>query len=175
MRPSLNFLETYRYAGTDLRMDVPTVLGIARHQRHFGPGRLLVLAATRTARILSLSHCVLDDCPDCVLAACLQIIKDDEPALITAIGDPGTGRLDDCPQCRFEAAYDQAEKIGAQLFDWIDCDETIIRSLRLLCGGWYGDLDKLIRPRRWTPDTVTPTEVSMPDDKCWAVPATRLT
>lgn len=175
MRTSHPFVDTYDYAGLDLRMDVPTVLGFARHQRHFGPGQLLVLAATRTARILSLSHCVLDDCPDCVLAACLQLIKDEEPALITAIGDRSCGWLDACPHCRFEAAYDQAEKIGAQLFDWIDCDETSIQSLRLLCGGWYGDLDKLIRPSRWTFSTVTPTEVSMPDDGGWAAPATGLT
>lgn len=97
MRTSLHFVDTYEYAGSDLRMDVPTVLGFARHQRHFGPGQLLVLAATRTARILSLSHCVLDDCPDCVLAACLQLIKDEEPALITAIGDRSSGWLDTCP------------------------------------------------------------------------------
>ena len=175
MSTTIRIVETYGYEGTDLRMDVPTVLGFARHQRHFGPGQLLVLAATRTARITSLSHCDLDDCPGCVLSSCLQLIKDEEPALITAIGDLGTGRLDACPCCRFEAAYDLVEEIGAQLFDWIDCDETSIQSLRLICGGRYSDLPKLVRPSRWTFSTVTPVEISMPDELGWDAPATRLT
>ena len=174
------FLDTYRYAMTDLRMDVPTLLGCAQKQRHFGPGRLLVLTATRSGRMLSLSNCELDGCPDCVLAACLEVLEEEQPALVAAIGDIGSGCLEDCPRCRFEAAYNQAEEIGAQLFDWIDCDETRIRSLRLACGGRYGDLPELIRPRRWTPDAVIPTDVSMPDvfddavgDPAWSAPVSR--
>ena len=175
MSTTMRLVETYGYEGTDLRMDVPTVLGFARQQRHFGPSRLLVLAATRTARITSISYTDLDDCPDCVLRTCLQIIKNEEPALITAIGDISSGWLDACPLCRFEAAYDQVADFGAQLFDWIDCDETTIRSLRLLSGGRYTDLPKLIRPSRWTYAAVTPTEIAMPDELGWDAPATRLT
>lgn len=181
MNPPLIFTEAFRYAvdPPDLRSEKDT-WDFALDQRAFGPRRLLVVTARRDGRVLGLAHCGRTDPPEIGLAACLDSLDDGAEAAVAycdeAVSEDPAPDLGD----RFGAARRAAAQYGVYLVDWIMCDDTVFRSLRMLLEPDTERWDVATAGCRRSDADVTATvplveRVQLPSLARWAAPWRRAT
>jgi hypothetical protein len=128
---SATFVEGYHYTGDDLDLSGTDYWGFSLDQRTFGPRQLLVVTARSDGAVLDLAHCAQTELPELALKCCLAAL-DDGAAVAVAYSDeqvsadPPVGLRD-----RLDRARVAAREYGVHLVDWIMCDDSQVRSMRI--------------------------------------------
>jgi hypothetical protein len=117
----------------DSPLDLSTVdaWSIALDQRAFGPRQVLVVTASADGRILGLAHCERTDPPEIALRCCLATLDDGAAAAVAYSDEPVMPDPSPDLPARFATARAAAREHGVHLVDWLLCDDTEVRSMRL--------------------------------------------
>jgi hypothetical protein len=127
----LTIVDAYHYAGADLDLSTDDAWSFALDQRAFGPRRFLLVTALQDGRVVGIAHCERTEPPEVALKCCLATLDDGAAAAVAYSDEPVA--LDPPPDLteRLDAARVVAAEEGVHLVDWIMCDDTQMRSMRL--------------------------------------------
>ena len=128
---SITIVEGYHVTDGRLDLSGTDFWGIALDQRAVGPGRLVVVTAHPDGTVVGLAHCRRGEMPELALQYCLAALDDGAAAAVAysdepVSADPPIGLCD-----RLDTARVAAGEFGVHLVDWVMCDDTRIRSMRL--------------------------------------------
>lgn len=128
---SITIVEGYHVTHGRLDLSGTDFWGIALGQRAVGPGRLVVVAAHPDGTVVGLAHCRRGEMPELALQCCLAALDDGAAAAVSysdepVTADPPIGVCD-----RLDTARAAAGELGVHQVDWVMCDDTRIRSMRL--------------------------------------------
>ncbi len=133
---SITIVEGYHVTDGRLDLSGTDFWGIALDQRAVGPGRLVVVTADPDGTVIGLAHCRRGEMPELALQYCLAVLDDGAAAAVAysdepVSADPPIGLCD-----RLDTARVAAGEFGVHLVDWVMCDDTRIRSMRLTVEGF---------------------------------------
>lgn len=134
MPSDLIVVEAFRPAPGE-RLDLrKEALSFALDQRAFGPRKLIVAFARRSGRMTAFAYTDRTEPPHLGLTACCDHVgRGADIAIAFSDETVGDEQVDDELHERFVAAKNACRAYGIRLYDWICCDDTLFRSLRVAC------------------------------------------
>ena len=137
---SSTIVEGYQYTGDDLDLSGADFLGFALDQRAFGPRKLVVVTARCDGAVIGLAHCEQTALPELALKCCLATLDDGAAAAVAYSDEPVSADPPIDLRDRLYTARVAAREFGVHLVDWIMCDDTQMRSMRITledCNPWW--------------------------------------